>query len=457
MPISDPTTPNRRSINGAILRLSLPAVLSNIALPLLGLCDTYITGHLGAEKYLAAIAVGSVMVNSTYWLFGFLRAGTSGMTAEAFGRGDSDLQRNIFTVSLMLGLALGMAVIAMAWPLSEALLEVVDAPEGTASLARRYFIISTLSAPALLGTMSVSGWMIGRQNTVYPMAIAIAVNVINIALSFTFVYLFRMGFTGVAAGTATANWLGLGIALMLARRLRQGRLFARLRGLWSKVDWRRFSGVNGNLLLRSGCIMAVTYGMTGFAARLGGDGALAANAVMMQLFLFFSFFMDGYAYAAEALCGRWSGAGNRAMLRRSIVWLGVWGAVTALLFAAAYAFGAREIAGMLTDVPAVKEQIGEMAWICAAIPLCSGGAFLLDGVYIGLTATGKMLAATAAGAALFFAGAWLCTARATANAYTMLWCAFLGFLMIRSVMLTLSLGRILRKNKTTAPENESGR
>ena len=280
-----------KEIDRNILRLAVPAILSNITVPLLGLSDTFITGHLGSERYIAAIAVGTMMANAVFWLFGFLRAGTTGLTAEAWGRGDNEAGRRIFTASFLLAAAIGLALVLASYPLARLMIAIMAPPEATARLAVRYFMLIVLAAPAQLVTMAVTGWMIGRQNTVWPMVVAISVNVINIALSFVLVFAVGTGFTGVAVGTLVANWSGLLIALGLARRLAAGTgLWCGRRELASGFDVRRFFRVNSDLMMRSVCILAVPYAMTAFGARLG-DITLAVNAVIMQFFLFFSYFI----------------------------------------------------------------------------------------------------------------------------------------------------------------------
>lgn len=331
------------SLNKEILRLALPAIFSNITVPLLGLSDTFISGHLGSETYIAAIAAGTMMVNAIYWLCGFLRTGTTGLTAEAFGRGDADLRRRIFTFSFILAASLGLLLILLSWPLSRLMIAILSPAPETGRLAVGYFMITIFAAPAQMATMTVTGWMIGSQNTFYPMIIAIAVNVINIALSFSAVYWLGLGFYGVAIGTLCANWLGLGIALLLSRRLagehahKSGavgegvRLFAPLKGLARSMDHGRFFKVNSDLFMRSACIMSVTFAMTAFGGRMG-DMTLARNAIVMQMFLLFSYFSDGFAYSGEALCGRFSGARDYQQLRRAVRLLLGWSGCVAVVF-----------------------------------------------------------------------------------------------------------------------------
>ena len=440
-------TPRPRDIDRQIVRLAFPAILSNITVPLMGLSDTFISGHLGSATYIAAIAVGTVMVNSVFLLLGFLRMGTTGLTSEAFGRGDSLAGRRVFTAAFLLAIALGAAIIALAYPLQALMRFVMSPPPATGALGVEYFYIIVLSAPASLATMSVTGWMIGRQNTLYPMITSITVNAVNIALSMSLVLWAGIGFKGVAVGTASANWLGLFLSLFLARRLtgRDG-LWCPLRDLRHGFDWRRFFRVNTDLLIRSACIMAVSFGMTSFAGRMG-DLPLALNAVLMQFFLFFSYFMDGFAFSGEALCGRFSGAGDMAALRLTIRRLAAVCAVVASLFLFVYLFFTPAVASLLTDVRSVVDGVAALKWATCLIPVISVMAFMFDGVYIGLTATRGMLYATLSAMLVFFAlnALFAATGRSEARPVDFLWIAFLSFLFIRGIVLILLLPHELRK------------
>ncbi|MBD5385454.1 MATE family efflux transporter [bacterium] len=439
--------PSVGKINRAILRLALPAIFSNITVPLLGLSDTFISGHLGAERYLAAIAAGTVLVNSLYWLFGFLRMGTTGLTAEAFGRNDLLLRRRVFTMSFLLAFSLGLLLMILSVPLSRMLLWIMEPEPATAALAGEYFRISILAAPAFLATMTVTGWMIGSQNTLYPMITAITVNIINITLSMTFVFGMKLGFYGVALGTCIANWSGLLIALLLARHLAGAdQLWAPLKGLWKAMDMRRFFRVNSDLMLRSACIMAVLFAMTTFAGRMG-DSVLARNAVLMQFFMFFSYFMDGFAYAGEALCGRFAGAADPSGIYRTVKGLMIWAVIMTVVFTAVYFFFLTPVTALLTDEASVINGVSALKWVAVGIPVISAAAFIFDGVYIGMTATSRLLLATLAAMILFFLTMlpYLLGRDLMILPDRLLWCAFLIFLLTRGVSLAILLPSTLRR------------
>ncbi len=440
-----------KEIDRAILRLALPAIVSNITVPLLGLCDTAVSGHLGGSAPLGAIAVGTMMLNVAYWLFGFLRMGTTGLAAEAFGGSDSKALQLILLRGLTLGLLIGLALICVRGPLGGVLLRVAGAEPEVSGLAREYYNVCVCGAPALLGTMALTGWMIGNQSTGYPMTVAIITNIINIAGSLTFVFGLGMGFVGVAYGTLVAQWCGLVLSILFSCRLggRYAPLFRRgagavWRSLVSGGGLGRYFKVNTNLFFRSVCIMSVSMTVTAAGARMG-DVTLAANAVVMQFFIFFSYFMDGFAFAGEALCGRFKGAGERGKMQRSIRRLLGWAAAMAALFFIVYLSAGLPIADLLTDDEAVRREIARYAWAFVLIPPLSVGAFIFDGIYIGLTDTGRLLIATLAAAVIFFVIAFI--PRGTGvGLNTLLWSAFLSYLLTRAAVLGAMLPGVVRRS-----------
>lgn len=439
-------------INREIIRLSVPAILSNITVPLLGLCDTAIAGHLGADSYIGAIAVGSMMINVTFWLFGFLRMGTTGITAQAFGANDTAALRTVFSRAVTLGAAIGILLIALMYPLRETLLALISPDDPIRGLASRYYTIVLMSAPALLATNAVQGWLFGMQTTLIPMIVAIATNVINIATSLTLVLVFQTGFIGVAVGTLAANWLGLILALILARRKAGGKLWIPFREvLGDREGLGRFFRVNSDIFFRSAAIMAVSLGITAIGSRLGAL-TLAVNAVMMQFFNFFSFFMDGLAFTAEALTGRFAGARDFPMLRRSRNALLWWSAAMAAVFFLIYFFASDPIVALITDSPTVRADIRNYHLWLSLIPPLTVAAFIFDGFYIGLTATRAMLVATVISALVFFG---ICFIHADGIALPdngRLWTAFLVYLASRGAILAAISPRVFSPSYITASD-----
>lgn len=433
------------SINKQVGALALPAIVSNITVPLLGLSDTAISGHLGAPKYLAAMAVGGMMLNVIFFLFGFLRMGSTGMTAEAYGSGDNEGIRRIYSRSLQLGIFIGLCIILLCWPLCEILILLMDPPAEVEPLARLYFRICVLEAPAQLGIMALNGWMVGMQSTVRPMIVAVSVNVINIILSVSLVFLFGMGFKGIAMGTMISNWIGLVIAIRLARKCYKGnRLAMGIKETWKGGGLGRFFKVNSDLFVRSGCIMAVSLGMTGIGARIGED-ALAVNAVMMQFFMLFSYFMDGFGFAAEALTGRYYGARDLQEFRKSVRALLWWSAGMAVVFTLIYGFGNELIVSLLTSEVSVRESARELYLLMMILPAVSVAAFIFDGFYIGLIATRRMLWTTMIAMVIFFGIALVHGYGIGIPVNTTLWIAFLSYLFARGAILGVQFPHTIRE------------
>ena len=303
-----------------ILHIALPSIVSNITVPLLGLVDVTIVGHLGAPAYIGAIAVGGMLFNIIYWIFAFLRMGTSGMTSQAYGRRDLPEVMRLLLRSLGIGLAVALCLIALQTPIRHTAFLLIQPTEEVRQLATTYFHICIWGAPAMLGLYGLTGWYIGMQNSRIPMFIAITQNVVNIAASLALVYGFHMKVEGVALGTLIAQWAGLfmGIGMWMHS---YGRLWKYLRGRWSSLWQRealqRFFGVNRDIFLRTLCLVAVTLFFTSAGASQG-EVILAVNTLLMQLFTLFSYVMDGFAFAGEALSGRHIGARNRPAYRTTV-------------------------------------------------------------------------------------------------------------------------------------------
>lgn len=423
-------------IDREIFRLSWPAIVSNLTVPLLGLSDTVITGHLGNETYIGAIAVGSMLINAVCWLFGFLRMGTTGLTALSYGANDREGYNTTLCQSVLIGAIGGLLLILFRFPIFNILRMMMGASDDVGKLAELYFGICIWAAPAQLMTMCILGWFLGMQNTVRPMIISVGVNVLNIILSISLVLFGGLGFVGVAYGTLIAQWIGLVISVFLLLQFKKGEVFVpRIKQILNLKSLRRFFTVNVNIFFRSACVMTVTVSVTAIGARIG-DLAVAANAVMMQFFMIFSYFMDGLAFTGEALAGRFAGAGNPNMLRISTNRLLMWAGVLAGVFFIIYAVFYKQIIGLITDVPEVVDYARGMGlWIILMPPL-TVGAFIFDGFYIGLTATGRMLRTTIAATVVFFALALLTSKGIQLPSNPRLWTAFLTYLFCRGLFLS---------------------
>ena len=415
-----------------ILHIALPSIVSNITVPLLGLIDVSIVGHLGAASYIGAIAVGGMLFNMIYWLFGFLRMGTGGLTAQAYGRHDLEEVTRILLRSLSISLLLALALLLLQYPIRNIAFMCMDTSEEVRQLATLYFHICIWGAPATLGLYGFTGWYIGMQNSRIPMAVAITQNVVNIAASLSFVYMGGMKVEGVALGTLVAQWAGFGMGLALWFR-QYGHLRRQtLQGLWQREAMKRFFGVNRDIFLRTLCLVAVTLFFTSAGAEQG-EIILAVNTLLMQLFTLFSYVMDGFAYAGEALSGKYIGARDAIAFRNTVRRLFVWGAGMVILFTAAYALGGNGFLSLLTDEPEVIAASSEYFFWALAIPLTGVTAFVWDGVFIGATATRGMLVAMAVAALCFF-GCYFGLRDAWGN--HALWLAFLLYLAMRGAVQT---------------------
>ena len=417
--------------NREILQIALPSIVSNITVPLLGLIDVTIVGHLGAASYIGAIAVGGMLFNIIYWIFGFLRMGTGGMTSQAYGRKDDAETMRLLTRSTGVGMFIALSLILLQYPIERIAFTFIDTTPEIERLASLYFRICIWGAPAVLGLYSFTGWFIGMQNSRYPMFIAITQNVVNILASLVLVYGFDMKIEGVAIGTLVAQYAGFFIALGLWQHRYQAlRPYAQLACLKDKEAMRRFFQVNRDIFFRTLCLVAVTVFFTS-AGAAQGEVVLAVNTLLMQLFTLFSYIMDGFAYAGEALAGKHIGAENRIALRQMVRQLFVWGIALSLGFTLLYGIGGEGFLGLLTNEESVIQASTTYFYWVLAIPLAGFAAFLYDGIFIGATATSLMLRAMIVASVAFFAIYFGCREAMGNHA---LWLAFIAYLILRGVV-----------------------
>ena len=428
--------------NKEILRLALPSIVSNITVPLLGLVDLMVVGHIGNEAYISAIAVGTMIFNVMYWLLGFLRMGTSGMTSQAFGRADKAECIGILVRSLTIGLAFGLSFILAQRGLEWGLLRLMNTPEASWDYVATYFRIVIWGAPAMLGLYGLTGWFIGMQDTRTPMVVAILQNIVNILTSLSLAFALGWGITGVATGTLLAQWIGFLVALLSAwkrvNKINKARKGTSLgQSTWAnfthilsvKGAWIDFFLVNKDIFLRTLCLIAVNFYFTSAGGKQG-TMLLAVNTLLMTLFTIFSYVMDGFAYAGEALSGKYYGAGDKQGLRITIRRLFAFGGLMTLMFTCLYVIGGTGFLHLLTDDATVVEAARPyLPWACL-IPVVGVTAFILDGVFIGLTDTKGMLLSTVIAMLSFFA-VYLGFRGCLAN--EALWLAFLTFLLMRGL------------------------
>ena len=435
-----------------ILQIALPSIVSNITVPLLGMIDVAIVGHMGSPAYIGAVAVGSMIFNLVYWLFGFLRMGSSGLTSQALGRRDLTEVASILARSVFIAFSIALLLILLQIPMKWASFALIGPTEDVVPFASTYFNIVIWGAPAVLGLYSMLGWFIGMQNTRFPMFISIMQNVVNILASLTLVYGFGMKIEGVAMGTVIAQYAGFIVALGLVVRY-YGRLFRGGRkeeGGVRNVCRRVFSlhtphsslliffRINRDIFLRTLCLVAVNLYFTSAGARQGAV-ILSVNTVIMQLYLFFSYFMDGFAYAGEALGGKAYGAKNTTAFHETLRRLWMWTLIVATAYTLLYIIGGQWIVGLLTDEPQVIETSRDYLYWAWLIPAAGCVAFIWDGVFIGLTATRGMLVSSFLSALAFFAICHisLLFPHSSLPENHFLWLAMVIYLAMRGILQTI--------------------
>ena len=406
------------TINKDILKLALPSILANITVPLVGMVDIAVAGHLDSDAatLIGGIAIGSMLFDMLYWNFGFLRIGTGGLAAQAYGAGDRRECARILTRALAISLAIAVFLIAIQWIFVKAAFLVVECTPEVQALASRYFFIRIWAAPATLSLMALKGWFIGMQDSVSAMVADVTVNGTNILLSIVLALgltvkgsclIPAMGFDGVALGTLAAQWTGLAtVACILVFKYRQntfGKLHKDdLKILFKGAETRKFFTMNADLFIRSACMIAVYIGFTTISARYG-DLLLAVSSIIMKLLLVFSYFTDGFAYAGEALTGRFIGAKNPQMLRQTIKWTFIWSMGIALIFMLIYQLaGVSMVRVMTSDVAVIEASKDYLPWLLL-MPIVGCAAFTWDGIYIGATASKDMRNSTLWALAAFVA------------------------------------------------------
>ncbi len=432
-------------MNRRILGLALPNIITNITVPLLGMVDTAIMGHL-SEEGLGAIAIGASLFNLIYWNFGFLRMGTSGITAQAYGarRWDEAVKTLVRACTIALGIAL--ALIVLQWPIGLLVPVIFEGSDTVLAMALTYFQVRIWAAPATLGLYAIKGWFIGMQDSKTPMWIAIALNIVNILFSLLFVLVFHWDIAGVALGTVVAQYSGLAMGIFFLRRkwkaesgewkVESGKMKTIKDALhWDKM--KRFFKVNGDIFLRTVCLSAVFTFITAAGSHIS-DEVLAVNNLLMQFFTLFSYIMDGFAYAGESLVGRYIGAREAKNLRSAVRLLIVWGLVLTVVFTGAYAVGGEWFLAIFTDQQAVIDAAGVYLFWALIVPVCGFAAFLFDGIFIGATASrsmrNAMFVATAAFFAVYYGLKALNAPLDTLNWNNILWTAFMVFLTLRGLL-----------------------
>lgn len=429
----------------AILALAWPIVLANIAAPLLALTDTAIIGRIGSTADLGGLALGSLLFNLLYWTFGFLRMGTTGFVANANGRDDSAAVRAHVLRAGLMGLVCGSALTALQVPLLAAGLAVFDASTAVEGVAAQYLQIRLWSAPASLLIVAIMGGLIGLGDSRSVLIVQVLLNSLNIVLDLALGVGLGLGIVGVALGTVIAEWLAAGLALVLLRRVLASRAnddepllpLARLRN-WA--GWRAVLGANGDIMLRTLCLLLGFAWFTNRGAQFG-DTVLAANHLLLQFITFSAFFLDGFANAAESRVGAAVGARRVDRLDTVVRHSTQLAVATAAGLAAGVWLLGPSLIGLLTDLPDVREQASAFLPWTAAYVLLSVGAFQLDGIFIGASQTRAMRNASLVAVLIFLAlslalGSWQNLG---------LWLAFVGYVIARACTLLVAYPSLRRR------------
>ncbi|MPW38036.1 MATE family efflux transporter DinF [Vibrio sp. B1Z05] len=420
------------SLHKRILALAIPMVLSNITVPLLGLVDTAVVGHLEHSWYLGGVALGSTMISMVFWLFGFLRMSTTGLSAQAKGAQDPRKLALILLQGIFMALSFAVLFLILHRGIIALALGFSDASEQVQLYASQYFAIRAWSAPAAMVNFVLLGWLLGNQDAKAPMWMVIATNVTNIVLDVLFVVVLDFGVSGVASASVIADFTGTFVGLYFCRKAWQKSVQLTLHQMLSLGTSKLFAGVlrfirlNRDIFLRSLFLQAVLAFMT-FQGASFGDDIVAANAVLMSLVLMVSYAMDGFAYAIEAMVGKAIGAKNKVELALSIWGSFIWGFIVCCGFALLFGAGGSLVVALISDIDSVRITADEyLPWL-AIMPLVSMWCYLFDGIFIGATRGKEMRNSMFLAAITFFV---LYFSFASLQNHS-LWIAMLGFMAMR--------------------------
>lgn len=420
-------------MNREILRIAVPNIVSNITVPIMGIVGTMIAGHLGdSVATIGALAIGVSIFNFIYWNCSFIRMGTSGITAQAYGAGDRRTTTLMLARAMVVSIVVGVAIVVLQRPLGALALRMMNGGEMVAD----YFYARVWAVPAGVMLFGLNGWLTGMQNAIIPMVVAIIVNVIHIVCSLWFAFPLGMGIVGIAYASVVAQWTGVAITAAITW-WHYGRGLVRI--AWSEV-WdvgamREFFSINRDIIIRTLCIVTSYTFFTAASARMDDPTILAVNTILLELFTLFSYMSDGFAFAAEALTGRFIGSRDGRSLRDCVKKCMVWCAVICVLYVGLYVGWWRELLGLFVEDGAentaqIMEYAGRyIGWI-VVIPVAASWPFMMDGIMVGATQSrimrNSMLWATAAYFLLFFTLEPLIGNDA-------LWLAFTSYMFLRGV------------------------
>lgn len=422
-------------MNKQILRLAIPNILSNLSVPLLGVVDTAVIGHLDKVYYLGVIAVGSIIFDFIFWGFGFLRMGTTGLVAQAFGAGDKIETRRILLRVLLVAVSASTFIILLQWPILELSLLIVDASEEVEFFVRQYYQIRIFAAPATLALFGLNGWFLGMQNARFPMYVTILLNVLNVLLNLLLVLRFDMNVSGVAWGSLIASYVAVGFAIFLYRlRYHTIALEFSMSEILDRTEIKKFFSVNSDIFIRTLCLI-FSYAFFTAKSAESGDIVLAANTILLQLWYVSAYGVDGFAFAAESLVGKFFGARDRENLKLAIKWCLIWGLGLGAVGTLIYWTSGSLLITIFTDQEVViATATTVLIWTILA-PFINSICFIWDGVYIGATSTGAMRNSMLIATLLVFIPVYYLT-RDVIGVHA-LWLSMTAFMVARGITLTM--------------------
>lgn len=422
-------------MNKNVLRLAIPNIISNLSVPLLGAVDTALVGHLDEVYYLGAIALGGMIFNFIFWGFGFLRMGTTGITAQAFGEHDKTESVMTLVRALLVAGVFGFLIILLQSFIADLSFWLVEGSREVEQYTRIYFDIRIYTAPATLGLYAINGWFLGMQNARYPMIVTVILNLLNILLDVFFVYSLNMHVDGVAIGTLIARYVGLAIAIGLLVYKYRSWLKAYLREKILEVEpIKKFFSVNRDIFIRTLCLIFTFSFFTAKSAEFG-NVILAANTILLQLWMIVSYGIDGFAFAAESLIGRYTGSGDRDKVREAVKYCFIWGIGIGLAASLTYGLFDQSILRLFTDQEEViQTALVFFAWTIAG-PAVSSFCYIWDGIFIGATATIPMRNSMVIATLLVFLPAYIVGVPYLGN--HALWMAMTLFMIARGTALSL--------------------
>jgi len=422
-------------MNRKILRLAIPNIISNLTVPLLSSVDTALVGHLDKVAYLGAIAVGGMIFNFIYWGFGFLRMGTTGLTAQAFGQQDKLESRLILARALLVAFIFGILLILFQKPILSFSFYLVNASPVVEANARIYFNIRIFAAPATLSIYVFTGWFLGMQNAKYPLILAVVANSLNIIFNLFFIKVMDMHVNGVAWGTVCANYLGLLLGVVLFRKLYHGYLTSiGYKNIFHWMELKKFFSVNRDIFIRT---LALIFAFSFFTAKSAefDEMVLAANSILINLWTVMAYGIDGFAFAAESLIGRYFGAKDIKNLKQAVRYTFYWGVGMAFGISMIYAIFPYEILSIFTNKSAVVDiAMTFIIWTIVA-PVISSFCYIWDGIFIGATASVAMRNAMLICIFLFYLPLYYLFRESLGN--HALWLALVVFMLIRGISLSL--------------------